>query len=154
MGASSQMEDKDIAEVFLHYYKNAYERVHIVSTLSLVELLSSARLPQLAVVQKTKLSDCIMKQEVAADLQKLADAKASGSGGIPRGGEQRSRPAKGRQEREENTKKPQREVSCFTEKKTVRRIRYPRDPDPWIKTAGPGEHSPRTCHASGEAWQS
>ncbi|KAJ1177404.1 hypothetical protein NDU88_002659 [Pleurodeles waltl] len=42
---------------------------------------------------------------------------------------QRSRPGKGRQEREEKTKKPQREVSGVTEKKTVRRIRHPRNPN-------------------------
>ncbi|KAJ1092653.1 hypothetical protein NDU88_005763 [Pleurodeles waltl] len=75
------------------------------------------------------------------------DCRSNAGKSRSKGGEQTSRPTKGRQEREENTKKPQREVSGVTEKKTVRRSRYPRDPDPWIKTAGPGEHSRRTCHA-------
>ncbi|KAJ1192654.1 hypothetical protein NDU88_001960 [Pleurodeles waltl] len=39
-------------------------------------------------------------------------------------------------------------------KKAVRRIRHPHGPDPWMKTTGTGEHTPRTCHTSGEAWPS
>ncbi|KAJ1149569.1 hypothetical protein NDU88_002376 [Pleurodeles waltl] len=58
-----------------------------------------------------------------------------------------------RKDRKANTEEQNRETSGIPGRRAVR-SRHPHSPDPGMKTDGPGEHTPRTRHASGEAWTS
>ncbi|KAJ1115388.1 hypothetical protein NDU88_003612 [Pleurodeles waltl] len=58
-----------------------------------------------------------------------------------------------REDRKATTEEQNRETSGIPGRREVR-SRHPHSPDPGTKTAGPGEHSPRNSHASGEAWPS
>ncbi|KAJ1176202.1 hypothetical protein NDU88_001485 [Pleurodeles waltl] len=64
-----------------------------------------------------------------------------------------SRPARGLERQTATTEDLIRETSGIPGRRADRSQHLHR-PDPGTKTAGPGEHTRRTCHASGEAWPS